>query len=1490
MGVTCLNMSSVVTLVVEIDETKRQSFVEIHRSTHEKLGYLKQALSVATLEWKQHSGTIVENHKVYVGIRKCFETGSRDVLKIGPHYAACLGLRQNQRVSLSPIRDYPDEYKNTSYLELRPADASDWEVAELQAHVIQEKLLSQIQVLTVNTKFPIWVFEYGQPIFFTVAVIPNADIQPSSIPPFVILEDGTELNVAALTRNRKAPPNALKSASNSSLLPQLTVWSLQKIRSPLNRVSNCIPNCPCNLEESGFACDRLSKIANGKPFNWECLVHPDDLPHLKPKKGLLWLRTVPGEGAPCCLISVSACENVPRGSICLPNRLLSIYNLHIASDVYLETPKISLNPPVCVVTVLEHVSNNSIMHCPLYSPESLAGPRKLPKRIFESLNSALMRQDLTAIWDGAVLPLEPFGAIEASSGSLCVSSGHASESPSPVLIPSSSRFDLINKVKAANNRKNQPSLAQNLNLSHVNSPTKEDNKPVLQHSPSSISKVSDNLSCVCQSCHRIHSYPFAVFSFTTLNHIPLPPPPPHPSLQRDGSYLSPSLRDANNTPDHRHLDRTRLAAKIPSSAVSSVDEDEDEDEGGFPWPPNCFQSNPLDKLLLWQGWSIGKSTSLPMTLRDAIVRASIGALAERQSSKDAKQVSSCISELENVIHSPPQQYPTTGVSKNTDSVPYFFTHGSCTNFIVSPVVIPLNFSPMTLGVSTSAHSVSNHHQHIAQNSTSFSFLSSLPLLLTPSSILPQPIASLCEVQSNIPSRALAFLRSCLGITAQNGGENGITDANMQFHAADVPNDASEEPVSLQLTCQKAVSNICDVFFVGVRDDAVSREVSRLLRTPTVSILSSPITMTGNGPSYASKKILRTSETLSAFLECLPRIRTFLAISSSLKNPSRQLQRPNGPPRLLIAGSRGSGKSTLIHALLEEALALHDTVSVCISCSALSTALSGDGGVRTSGGVFAVEMIVRSVFLFAEARPGCVVVLEDLDRLLSSPKNDSSSSAAQNEVLTVGTVLSLLERGLSSLSNLGAVVASVQSVEALHPRLRTARTFAQVSTSITNLTFDDRFKVLKSLLIDDNSTNGDDFGSPLNTSDWEDSLRSMARDTEGFLLSDLQGAYRRGLVASHHSPLVLSDQSKDSKFVEPKSLKHPHSILLDCVAAAISTYIPTALQAAGVAINSNDKSRHLSWTSVGGSTRVKKGLQNLLELPKKFSLLCSMAGISCPQGGILIGPPGSGKSLLARVSVAESGMRLFIVKGPELLSKYIGGSEAAVRDIFQRAAKAAPSVILFDEIESLAPRRGADSTGVTDRVVNQLLTFLDGVEGRDGVVVLGATSRPDLVDPALLRPGRLESMMFCAYPTSVEEIEDILKVSFGNVHVDEIVNLHSVALEISRKAFAAEGMPNPLGGLLSQADVASISSNAHIAAVHRLIETQQTEKLIITEADIFKAVEEVKPALDGGSLMRYLQIYKPLLGKEDADTVDKMIELLGKFKSVKERKQQRVALA
>lgn len=190
-------------------------------------------------------------------------------------------------------------------------------------------------------------------------------------------------------------------------------------------------------------------------------------------------------------------------------------------------------------------------------------------------------------------------------------------------------------------------------------------------------------------------------------------------------------------------------------------------------------------------------------------------------------------------------------------------------------------------------------------------------------------------------------------------------------------------------------------------------------------------------------------------------------------------------------------------------------------------------------------------------------------------------------------------------------------------------------------------------------------------------------------------------------------------------------------AALAEFVPAAMRSAMGAGVQGSEGEKRSWADVGGLAPVCASLREILELPARHPRVFGSAPLRLRTGVLLYGPPGCGKTHVVGVAADACGLRCISVKGPELLNKYIGASEQGVRDVFARAARASPCILFFDEFDAIAPKRGHDNTGVTDRVVNQLLTELDGVEGLEGVFVVAATSRPDLIDAALLRPGRLD---------------------------------------------------------------------------------------------------------------------------------------------------------
>lgn len=229
----------------------------------------------------------------------------------------------------------------------------------------------------------------------------------------------------------------------------------------------------------------------------------------------------------------------------------------------------------------------------------------------------------------------------------------------------------------------------------------------------------------------------------------------------------------------------------------------------------------------------------------------------------------------------------------------------------------------------------------------------------------------------------------------------------------------------------------------------------------------------------------------------------------------------------------------------------------------------------------------------------------------------------------------------------------------------------------------------------------------------------------------------------------------------------------------------------------------TFSSIGGLQSTRKTLLETLQYPTKYAPIFAQCPLRLRSGLLLYGYPGCGKTLLASAVAGECGLNFISVKGPEILNKYIGASEKGVRDLFDRAEAARPCVLFFDEFDSIAPKRGHDSTGVTDRVVNQLLTQMDGAEGLSGVYVLAATSRPDLIDPALLRPGRLDKSLLCDMPDFDDRL-DILRALSTKLKIGHDV-LDSGLNQIAKRTEGYSG-----------ADLQAVVYNAHLEAIHDVL--------------------------------------------------------------------------
>jgi transitional endoplasmic reticulum ATPase len=256
--------------------------------------------------------------------------------------------------------------------------------------------------------------------------------------------------------------------------------------------------------------------------------------------------------------------------------------------------------------------------------------------------------------------------------------------------------------------------------------------------------------------------------------------------------------------------------------------------------------------------------------------------------------------------------------------------------------------------------------------------------------------------------------------------------------------------------------------------------------------------------------------------------------------------------------------------------------------------------------------------------------------------------------------------------------------------------------------------------------------------------------------------------------------------------------------------------------------NIKWDDVGGLEEIKEKLRDLVELPLLKPELYREAGIKPSKGILLTGPPGTGKTLLAKAVATETDANFISVKGPELISKWVGESEKHVRDIFKKAKQVSPTIIFFDEFDSISKARGLGfGSDASEKVVNQLLTELDGVEDLENVMVIAATNRKDLIDPALLRPGRIDSIVELTIPDEVTR--------------KKIFEVHTKSMPLSKEIKIEEYVSKTDGW--TGAEIEAICRIAGINAIKKYSKTNKKDKLIIEKDDFDKGLDSVSKSTE-----------------------------------------------
>lgn len=484
-----------------------------------------------------------------------------------------------------------------------------------------------------------------------------------------------------------------------------------------------------------------------------------------------------------------------------------------------------------------------------------------------------------------------------------------------------------------------------------------------------------------------------------------------------------------------------------------------------------------------------------------------------------------------------------------------------------------------------------------------------------------------------------------------------------------------------------------------------------------------------------------------------------------------------PKGVLLYGPPGTGKTLLAKAVANESNAHF----ISISGPEIMSKFYGESEAR-----------LREIFKEAREKAPSIIFVDEIDSI--APKREEVTGEVERRV--VSQMLSLMD-GLEARGKV-IVISATNRPNAIDPALRRPGRFdREIEIKVPDK------KGRKDILMIHTRN------MPL--SDDVD-IEKYAAITHGYVGADLEYLCKEAAMKCIRRllpELNLEEEKIPSETLDKLIVKGD-----DFNKAAIEV-TPSGMRE--VFIENPD----VKWDDVGGLAEVKRELQEAVEWPMKYPTLYEKLGHKMPRGILLHGPSGTGKTLLAKAVATESEANFVSVRGPELLSKWVGESERGIREIFRRARQASPCVIFFDEVDSIAPIRGAGGeTAVTERVVSQLLTELDGMENLRGVVVLAATNRADMIDPALLRPGRFDKIIQIPLPDK-ESRKSILKINSRNI---------PIIMEPTDPDFVNFDKLSEMTDGMSGADVAAIANTAVSLVIHHYLDKTPDEKEVEKTAE------------------------------------------------------------
>jgi len=566
------------------------------------------------------------------------------------------------------------------------------------------------------------------------------------------------------------------------------------------------------------------------------------------------------------------------------------------------------------------------------------------------------------------------------------------------------------------------------------------------------------------------------------------------------------------------------------------------------------------------------------------------------------------------------------------------------------------------------------------------------------------------------------------------------------------------------------------------------------RTTEVKISDKPVK---EGASHLPKV---TYEDIGGLGDEVKRVREMIELP--LKHPELfERLGVEAPKGVLLHGPPGTGKTLLAKAVAGETNANF----VSIGGPEIMSKFYGESEER-----------LREIFKQAEENAPTIIFIDEIDSI--APKRDEVTGETERRV--VAQLLALMD-GLEARGKV-VVIGATNRPNALDPAIRRPGRFdREIEINIPNR--DGRLEILQIHTR----------GMPLSE---EVDLERLADLTHGYAGADLSALCKE--AAMHSLRRILPDLDLEAESI-PVEVLNRIIVIRDDFFAALRELQPSALREVLI------ERPNLHWEDIGGLEDAKRELREAVEWPLRYGPVFEYMNATPPKGILLYGPPGTGKTMLAKAVAAESEANFINVKGPEFLSKWVGESEKAVRETFRKARQASPCIVFMDEIDSIAPTRGGDGDShVTERVISQLLTEMDGLESLHNVVVIAATNRPDMLDPALLRPGRFDRLVKIGAP-DLEARKQILKVHAKNKPLAADVDLDDLA----RRTDGYTG-----------ADLAAMVNEATMLAIRRLVSKNKElkpeafKKEKIGMQSFNEALAKVKPVARA-DLSKYEKIVK-----------------------------------